>query len=27
MLNNTDAGWPQKPLSEVVDLNPRLGKV
>ena len=26
MLNNTDAGWPQKPLSEVVDLNPRLDK-
>ena len=26
MLNNTNAGWPQKPLSEVVDLNPRLDK-
>jgi type I restriction enzyme S subunit len=26
MLNNTNAGWPQKPLSEVVDLNPRLNK-
>ena len=26
MLNNTTAGWPQKPLSEVVDLNPRLDK-
>ena len=26
MLNNTNAGWPQKPLSEVVDFNPRLDK-
>ena len=26
MLNNTNTGWPQKPLSEVVDLNPRLDK-
>ena len=26
MLNNTNAGWPVKPLSEVVDLNPRLDK-
>jgi type I restriction enzyme, S subunit len=26
MLDNTNAGWPQKPLSEVVDLNPRLDK-
>jgi len=26
MLNNTTAGWPQKPLSEVVDINPRLDK-
>ena len=26
MLNNTNTGWPQKPLSEIVDLNPRLDK-
>ena len=26
MLNNTNAAWPVKPLSEVVDLNPRLDK-
>lgn len=26
MLNNTKGGWPLKPLSEVVDFNPRLNK-
>ncbi|MER3424756.1 MAG: hypothetical protein C4293_17600 [Nitrospiraceae bacterium] len=26
MMSNTNSGWPQKPLSEVVDLNPPLDK-